>query len=317
MSLQLSRLFEEFLGDPKKHSESKGQISFDCPACSNEKGMPEGDGKGNLEINYNRGVFKCWACAETNHMKGGIPFLIRRYADDRLLNKYFELKPEAAEFDRMYSHTHKLKLPKEYKAIPKCKKTEPKLGESKRYLRGRKISEKMIKRFDIGVCSTGEYHSRIVIPSYDKYGEVNYFVSRGINDFVWPKYMNPETDKEELIFNERFLNYDSTIYIVEGVFDHLVIPNSVPLLGKFMTEKFKHLLLTKCKANVVILLDDDAYDDAVRLYKDLNVGDLYNKVKLCIPPNGYDPSLMYEKFGYKGILKLLRSAKKMQESEIY
>jgi DNA primase len=156
-----------------------------------------------------------------------------------------------------------------------------------------------------------------VIPSYDKYGELNYFVSRGINDFVWPKYMNPETDKEELIFNERFLNYDSTIYIVEGVFDHLVIPNSVPLLGKFMTEKFKHLLLTKCKANVVILLDDDAYDDAVRLYKDLNVGDLYNKVKLCIPPNGYDPSLMYEKFGYKGILKLLRSAKKMQESEIY
>ena len=100
MSQQLSRLFEEFLGDPKKHNESNGQISFDCPACSNEKGMPEGDGKGNLEINYNRGVFKCWACAETNHMKGGIPFLIRRYGDDRLLNKYFQLKPEDVEFDK-------------------------------------------------------------------------------------------------------------------------------------------------------------------------------------------------------------------------
>ena len=48
-------LLEDFLGRPKAHYPNKGQISFDCPTCSHEiKGLDEGDGKGNLEINYHK-----------------------------------------------------------------------------------------------------------------------------------------------------------------------------------------------------------------------------------------------------------------------
>ena len=50
-------LLHEILGDDKQHYESKGQISFDCPVCASEKGLENGDGKGNLEINYIRGVY--------------------------------------------------------------------------------------------------------------------------------------------------------------------------------------------------------------------------------------------------------------------
>ena len=53
--LELINLLEEFLGEPRKHYESKGEIHFDCPNCSYEKGV-EYDGKGNLEINYQMGV---------------------------------------------------------------------------------------------------------------------------------------------------------------------------------------------------------------------------------------------------------------------
>jgi hypothetical protein len=42
------------LGETRKHNEDTGQIAFDCPVCSGEKGLIDGDGKGNLEINYNR-----------------------------------------------------------------------------------------------------------------------------------------------------------------------------------------------------------------------------------------------------------------------
>ena len=55
-------LLTEILGDSKMHYDSKGQISFDCPVCAAEKGL-DGDGKGNLEVNYFRGVYKCWACS--------------------------------------------------------------------------------------------------------------------------------------------------------------------------------------------------------------------------------------------------------------
>ena len=53
-------ILEDILGDYKLHNDGKGQISFDCPVCSHEiKGLDEGDGKGNLEINYKLGVYKC------------------------------------------------------------------------------------------------------------------------------------------------------------------------------------------------------------------------------------------------------------------
>jgi hypothetical protein len=66
----LVELLTEFLGDYKQHYESKGQISFDCPVCAEEKGLDGGDGKGNLEINYGKHVYKCWSCGETHGTHG-------------------------------------------------------------------------------------------------------------------------------------------------------------------------------------------------------------------------------------------------------
>jgi hypothetical protein len=50
------------------------------------------------------------------------------------------------------------------------------------------------------------------------------------------KYKNPEAQKEILIFNEYLINWDETIYLVEGAFDSIFIPNAIPMLGKFMSE---------------------------------------------------------------------------------
>ena len=48
----LVKIFENFLGEHKKHNEDKCQVSFDCPACAADKMLDGGDGKGKLEINY-------------------------------------------------------------------------------------------------------------------------------------------------------------------------------------------------------------------------------------------------------------------------
>ena len=50
MSDLIVEILEDVLGKPKKHYESKCQISFDCPVCSTLKGLDCGDGKGNLEV---------------------------------------------------------------------------------------------------------------------------------------------------------------------------------------------------------------------------------------------------------------------------
>ena len=45
-------ILEDFLGKSHKHYKDKSQISFDCPVCSDIKGLERGDGKGNLEVNF-------------------------------------------------------------------------------------------------------------------------------------------------------------------------------------------------------------------------------------------------------------------------
>ena len=88
---ELIGLLEEFLGESRKHYSNKGQISFDCPNCSAMKGVDH-DGKGNLEINYDMGVYNCWSCSETHETKGKIYNLFKNYADKSILRKFISGK---------------------------------------------------------------------------------------------------------------------------------------------------------------------------------------------------------------------------------
>ena len=42
MSLVLVNILEQFLGTVRKHNEDTGQLAFDCPACSEDKGLVDG-----------------------------------------------------------------------------------------------------------------------------------------------------------------------------------------------------------------------------------------------------------------------------------
>jgi len=315
MSIFVVDILHSFLGVPKKHNEGKGQISFDCPACAIEKGKPQGDGKGNLEVNYNRGIFRCWSCHYTNHMHGYIPKLIKRYGNQALLKEYLILKPEE-NIIREVEYAE-VKFPESYQKLVDVKGSPYGYNFAMRYLKNRNIGMDLIKKYDIGFTNKGDFHSRIIIPSYDTYGDINYFIARSFDFKVKPKYLNPEAEKQEIIFNEWLVNWDATIYLVEGVFDHIVIPNSIPLLGKFISEKLFELLLTKASSNIVIVLDSDAYEDALQLYKMLDFGDLKGRIKICVPDDGYDPSLIYQKEGKVGVVNLLRTSHKIPESRIY
>jgi len=317
MSIFIPDILRSFLGDSRKHNESKGQIAFDCPACALENGKPQGDGKGNLEVNYDKGVFRCWSCMHTNNMHGYIPKLIKKYGNVDLLKEYLILKPDEIDYSDREIIAAEIKLPEGYKKMVDCTPETPRYFDVLRYLSKRNIGMDLIEKFNIGYTIEGDFHTRVIIPSYDEYNEINYFIARAFDWKIKPKYLNPEAEKEAIIFNEHKVNWDSTIYLVEGVFDHIVIPNSIPLLGKYISEKLFELLYTKASANIVILLDSDAYYDALQLYKRLDVGDLKDRIKLCVPEDGFDPSLIYQKEGKNGIINLLRTSHKVKESLIY
>jgi DNA primase len=312
MSELIVEILEGILGEPKNHYENKGQISFDCPVCSHEiKGLDKGDGKGNLEVNYGYHVYKCWACSETHETQGTIYKLIRNYGSKSDLKKYRLVNPNIEL---------KKKEKKEIKGLPKefiplseeCNSLEYK--KALEYLTKRNIDMDTIEKYNIGYCEKGDYSNRVVFPSYDIHNDVNYYLGRSYEKYTKLKYKNPEIPKTEIIFNEGKVNWDSNIFIVEGVFDHIVVPNSIPMLGKVISDDLFTKLVSKAECKVIILLDSDAYTDAIKLYKKLNSTKLFGRVFIIKLPKGYDISDVNQKLGKKGVVNVLSTAKKIKES---
>ena len=60
------------------------------------------------------------------------------------------------------------------------------------------------------------------------------------------------------------------------------------MLGKHMSELLLNTLYEKAKGNIIIALDGDAFDGAIRLYEELNGGTLYGKIKVLKLPQDKD-----------------------------
>ena len=307
----------DVLGRPKKRNEGKQQYAFDCPVCSAEKGEYDGDGKGNLEVNLAEGVYHCWACGDINGTKGGLKRLFRSFANKNQIRKLKMIGYDLSDFKAKVKESNvieDLTLPKGFISFEEGNPKSILYKQAWNYLtKERKLSPQTIKQFKMGYVSGGQYDSRVVIPSYDIKDELNYWVTRTYIN-AKPKYLNPDSDKEQIIFNECCLNWDSDIYLVEGPFDHLVVHNSIPILGKKISDKLMHSLFHKASANIIILLDSDAWGDAKKHYAKLNVGKLFDRVKIIKMDDDYDVAKVHEDFGREGVINIMRNSFKLKES---
>ena len=297
-SVLLIELLEEVLDKHHAHYPHKKQISFDCPVCSQLKGIDKGDGKGNLEINYGLGVYKCWACSETNYTHGSLNKLFNKWANRRQKETWKLIGDEfIPEEKREYEE---VELPKEYISFDKGNKLTIPYKEAYNYLRKRGITDEIISKYSIGYTTEGKYRGRIIIPSFDENGEVNYFVGRSYVNHKM-KYKNPEAEKDKIIFNEHLIRWDKDIHLVEGVFDMFFIDNSIPVLGKNLSDTLWSLLYEKATKDIIICLDGDAWTDAKKLYRKLDGGRLTGRVRLIKLPKDKDVA---EMGGISGIEKL-------------
>jgi len=209
-----------------------------------------------------------------------------------------------------------VKLPDEMILFSQMDASNPQHFEAYNYLvNERKISREIILRYRLGFCTTGKYASRIIIPSFDMTGDVNYFVGRyyGTNPKIRKKlpYLNPESDKDAIIFNEGLINWDSTVFLVEGTFEMLSFPvNSIVMLGKTLSVKL-FLKLKELKPNVVVLLDPDAYKNAIELYQMLET--IYigfeERVKIVKLPANEDLDELRRNHGIDEVIKSLYGAR--------
>lgn len=149
-----------------------------------------------------------------------------------------------------------------------------------RFLKSRGVTTDDIYRYQIGYCDDGKYKNRIIIPSFDRNMQLNYFVSRTYYD-EGMKYKNPPASRNNIIF-ENLINWRMPVVLVEGMFDAIAVRrNCVPLLGKILSDKLKQTLVEKKPPIVYVMLDEDAQKEALQIesyLKSVNVN-----VKLVVP----------------------------------
>ena len=293
-----------------------------CPRCQERDMLPEPDGKFNLEINLAKHQFRCWKC-EDPKFSGSLSYLLRCYGNREEYDEY-------KNFVTIYGYNvdesdeekkiDPVKLPSEIIYFSEMFDFLPEHQEPYQYLiNERKIKHEDIIGYNMGFCLEGLFKNRVIIPSYDEFGRLNYFVGRAFKKKMKPPYLNPDVEKENIIINEKNLNWDSTIYIVEGFFDLFSMPyNTTASLGKTLSKRLYNKLKA-IKPNVVVMYDPDAFKDMIEVYETLKhmYGSESDKVKLVEIKGDNDIDEIRREQGEQKVKEILKTAREIAEEDYF
>ena len=288
----LVSLVSRVLGEGKM--TARGNRAFYCPLCNHHK--PK------LEINFTDNKkghhpWHCWVCNE----KG--KFLNTLFKKVKALPEHFlELKSlvktgyQVKDVEVVKSN---LKLPEEFISITTNDKNI--IGrQAWSYLKNRGITIEDIEKYNIGYCEYGRYAKMIIIPSYDKNGQLNYYTGRSFEKDPYIKYKNPEASRN-IIPNEHLINWNLPLVICEGMFDAIAIKrNAIPLLGKNIQSELMKKIVTSTIEKIYIALDTDAMKQTLKFAEEfMNEG----KEVYLIDLKDKDPSEM----GFNNFTNLIQN----------
>lgn len=302
-------LLSEMFGFPRSYSHNLVEVDFNCPICDG------GRNKFNLGVNTVKKLFHCWSC----DYRGGLEYLISKHGSARQLEKYSEVLLYLAR-ERLSSKYTDKTLDSEHLNLGSFRSLKTSWADSlhyraaMNYLNTRKISGDIIKEWDICYSEDGKYKNRIIIPSKSESGQLEYFVARAFYDSVVPKYRNPSVSKQSIIFGEKFIDWKKPVILVEGVFDAIVLYNSIPLLGtkiKSNTKLMKKLIENKSRIILALDFDKVGRDKTIELGKYLTGFGL--SVKVLYSLTHKDLSEVFQKVGRRGIIDLFKLAKDFDE----
>lgn len=312
--IEFHNIVGNIFDDDVKGLYEQEQIQVNCPRCQERDSLSSPDGKFNLEINTEKEVFRCWKCDEPK-FSGSLGYLIKKYGGLSYYNLYKSYSKIKDFDDDLFDEKEDEfvivnELPKEFICFSDLDVKNRFHVEAYNYMKfDRKLPYEILIKYRIGFAIDGKYSGRIIVPSYDYNGDINYFITRAYRGQK-PPYDNPKADKNIIIFNEGLINWDSTIHLVEGVFDMFSTPpNTIPLLGKVISDKI-YFKLKEHKPNVIIILDPDAYRNSIEILEKLKLayGQDSNRIKIVKLKGKYDIDEIRMNYGKAKVLELLYNA---------
>ncbi len=285
------------------HLTLKGnELAFYCPFCNHHK--PK------LQVNTETQKWHCWTC---NSGGKKLTSLLKKLDVDRktisIIREIYgdnNYNPQLEDADTKVF----ISLPKEFISLSEVPKGfNPEYKHAINYLTQRGITEKDIIKYNIGYCKEGLYARRVIVPSYNSDGSLNYFVSRSYYPEEKMKYKNPPISKNVICLDSQ-VNWKEPIILCEGVFDAITIKrNAIPLLGKFPSKELVQKIFLSGVSDIIISLDNDAINEA------LKAAEYFRK-------NGIHVKMMYLKdkdaadMGYEKFYEELKKTKEFTSEEL-
>jgi len=288
----LVTLVNSVLGSGK--ATARNNYAYHCPFCHHHKPKLEVNLTENRE---GKNPWHCWACDARG---------------TTIYNLFKQLKVEAKKFSELKSLVKTSKsiketqvvssvtLPNEYISLYNGDNSGIMARHALAYLKKRNISKHDILKYNIGYCKEGLYKNMIILPTYNKDGNINYYIARSFEKEPYIKYRNPPASRD-IIPNEHLINWNIPIVICEGLFDAIAIKrNAIPLLGKNIQSSLMKKIVTSIVDKIYIALDRDAMKQALRFCENLMAE---GKEVYLVDLQDKDPSEM----GFKNFTKLIQN----------
>ena len=294
---KLVYLLERTLNSRSKKLTKRDEYMFYSPFVSHYK--PK------LQVNIVSQKWHCWVSNQGGH---SIYSLFKKInADARYFTELKDLVFTPTSSGDKTESKIIVSLPREFLPLWKINKSLYR-NQAKSFLSKRGITDLDIKKYKIGFCDSGLYEGRVIIPSYDDLGLLNYFVGRS---FVGEKmkYKNPNVSRDIVPF-DWYIAWSKPIVLCEGVFDAISIrSNAIPMLSKKPSKSLLTKIFQKNVKTIYIALDDDAKKDAYNMsefFKDFGINS-----KVVQLPKDKDPNDL----GWKKITTLINSTESASFSD--
>ena len=265
--------FDSFL---KNYHLSKDGVNLNicCPFCNNSNNK-----KMKMVIHLEKCFFHCWVCGKKG---SNVPYLISKISKNiRIPEGMFKkAKQKFSLFEEeSIEELEPVFLPEGFEFfLDNFSPRDPDARDVFKYAVKRGINKHKLCMLRAGFSTSSDFRRFLILPSYDKKGELNYYVSRNIDvdTSCGYKYKNANIPKKNIIFNEININWDIPITIVEGPLDLLKTnDNATCLLGSVLSEDMKLFQeIVKNKTPVKLALDSDAYSKSLKIAKTLSAYDI-------------------------------------------
>lgn len=245
------------------------EVRYCCTEC--------GDDGFHLYYNIRKHVFHCMKCG---HRGKRIP---EKEYSEAALEEMFAILQGTMDI----VETQSLLI------LPVCEPVRPG-SMAMRYMLNRGVPRSKVDAMGCMTSTDFAYENRIIIPVYDRKGQVIFYQGRALLKSMKPKYLNPVTPKKGVLFyNMGHTLPDSLphLYVVEGIFKalkfwELGIP-AVAVFGKEITKEQASMIWSRTES-VTIMLDPDAFNFGIQMADQLLAMRDWVKARVILPPKAPD-----------------------------